>query len=31
MLGEHTEQVLSSLLGFSDDEIQDLRDRNVLG
>ncbi|MDP6863708.1 MAG: CoA transferase, partial [Acidimicrobiales bacterium] len=31
MLGEHTDQVLSSLLGFSDDEIQDLRDRSVLG
>jgi len=31
MLGEHTDQVLSSLLDFSDAEIQDLRDRNVLG
>ena len=31
MLGQHTEEILSSLLQLSPAEIQDLRDNGVLG
>jgi len=30
MLGQHTDEILSSLLGLSDSEIIDLRDHNIL-